>query len=238
MPDLACPLGRALAVDAFERVCHSQVIGLQSWQRKHRQHSLPHEVVSEAVLVRSRGDKKAAARGLLERISKLMPRKLAECLEQRNVEIAPHHGRRDEHPLRRLAQSLEPAADEAAHALGELEVLFREARLHACRAAEHGFRLRHVKGGLLDEKRVALRRRLDAHELHGREQCLRQPGHDPLDIAIQERAERDALGAAPAQEAGQHGAEGPCRVELRVPVGADHDHVAATDPLGQVAEEQ
>ena len=75
-----------------------------------------------------------------------MTRELSEFFEQSDVEIAPDDGRRDEHSLRGLAESLEAAADQAAHALRELQVLFREAGLCPARSAEHAFGLRHVQG--------------------------------------------------------------------------------------------
>src|SRR5438309_10456863 len=102
-----------------------------------------------------------ATRGFVQRIAQLVTRELTEGLQQRDVEISPDHRGRDEHPLRRLAQALDAATDEAAHALRQLEVFFGVARLRMS-ALQHAFRLRLVAEGVLDEARVSLGGGLDA----------------------------------------------------------------------------
>src|SRR4029077_10785305 len=98
---------------------------------------------------------------LVEGFTKLMPRQLAEGLEQRDVKVASDDRRSDEHSLRRLAQAFQAAADETAHALGQLEVLLGEAGQRAPAATEHALGRRHVKEGVLDKQGIALRGRLD-----------------------------------------------------------------------------
>src|ERR1700682_2262026 len=129
-----------------------------------------------------------------------MPGKLTTRLEQADVEVTSHARGRDEHPLCGLAESIEPAADQAPHALGKLKVFFSEAGLHARPAAEHGLRLCHVKGGLLNEKRIALRRCLDPHDLHGSERRFGATRDYLLDVSLGERTERDSLCAPAAQQ--------------------------------------
>ncbi len=126
-------------------VRHRQVVGLQTRQGQGGEHPLAHEVVAESESIRPRGPQEMAPGGFVDRIAQLVTRQLSEGLEQRDVEIATYDRRRDQHPLRRLAEPLEPPPDDAAHAVGQLQVLFGKARLHAPTAAEHRFRLRDVQ---------------------------------------------------------------------------------------------
>ncbi len=143
-----------------------------------------------------------ASRRLVERVAQLVAGQLAERLEQGDIEIAADHSGGDEHALRRLAEALDPAADQTPHALCELEVFLGEARLHPRAAAEHGLRLSHIEEGLLDEERVALGGGLDADHLNrGQRRFDRQSREHLLDLAVGQAAHRDALRAAPAQEA-------------------------------------
>src|ERR1700682_2478453 len=167
MTDLTSSLVCALAIDALEGVGHCKVVRLQARQRHCPKHSLSNEVVSETVFVRTGCGQEAAARGLFERVTELVTRELTERLEQCDIEITPDYRRCNEHSLRGFAQSLDPASDQAAHALGELEVFFGEAGLTSRGPAKHAFGFRHVQGRVLDEKRVAISRCLNAHELQG-----------------------------------------------------------------------
>src|SRR5207245_7925844 len=159
-------------------------------------------------------------------VPELVARELAERLEQRDVEVAPDDARGYEHALGRLAEALDAPADQAAHALGKLEVLFGEARLATCRAAEHALRLREIAQGVLDKKWVAFGCGLNADELDRGERRLRQARHDPLDVVVRQPAQSDALGPAPPQQARERGREWPARVELGVPVRSEHHHPA------------
>src|SRR5207245_8960394 len=91
--------------------------------------ALAHEAVREPLRGLARGYEKASARCFVERVAELVPAKLAEGLEKRDVEVPADDSRRDEHALRRLAQALDAAADQAAHALRQLEVFLCVARV-------------------------------------------------------------------------------------------------------------
>src|SRR5207245_10050336 len=100
--------------------------------------ALAHEAVREPVRVLARGDEKAPARCFVERVAELVPAKLAEGLEKRDVEVPADDSRRDEHALRRLAQALDAAADQARRALGQLGVLPWGARVPPPGVGRHG----------------------------------------------------------------------------------------------------
>ena len=134
-------LFRGLAVGAFERVGDGQVIGLKPRERQRRQDSLAHQVVREPVCVLARGDQEVAPDRFVERIAQLMARKLAEGFEQRDVEVSSDDAGRYEHSLGGLAEPLDAPADQAAHALRQLQVLLRVARLSMAAPAEHALRL-------------------------------------------------------------------------------------------------
>ena len=91
---------------------------------------------------------------------------------------------------------------------------------------------------MLDEQRVAFGGCLNPHELQGCQRCLGQARDDLRDRSVGKFSNRDSLRAAPAQQPRKHGAERAPGVELAVPVRADDDHMAAADPLGEVAKEQ
>src|SRR6267378_4537849 len=145
MSDLAGLLADALAVNALERVGYREVVRLQPRQRQDREHPLADEVVAEAITIRTGRREEAAASRLIDRVAQLVTRELAKRFQQRDVEVASDHRGRDQHSLGGLAQALQPAADKSAHALGELEVFFGEAGLHARAAPEHRLGVRNVK---------------------------------------------------------------------------------------------
>ena len=70
-----------------------------------------------------------------------MARKLAERFQQRDVEVSADDAGRHEHSLGWLAEPLDAPADQAAHALRQLQVLLRVAGLSMGAAAEHALRL-------------------------------------------------------------------------------------------------
>ena len=234
--DLRGVLVGELAVHTLEGVRHREVVGLQARKRQRRERPLPYQVVREAIRLLARGRQEVAARGLVERVAQLMAGELAECLEQRDVEIAADDPGRHQHALCRLAQPLDPAPDEPAHALRQLEVLFGVAGLRA-RAAEHALRLRHVEEGVLDEQRVAFGGRLDAEQLDRRQGRFRHAGDDPLDVLVGETVEDDTLGAAAPEQARHHRGKRPAGVELRVPASAENDDAASDHALGEIAQE-
>src|SRR6266851_10170785 len=164
MSDLTSLLGSALAVATLESAGNREVVGLQPWQWQHGEHSLADEVMAESESVLARGGQEVAACGLVDGIAQLMARELAECLEERDVEVSSDHRSGNQHPLGGFAQSLQPAPDDAAHGVGELEILFREAGLDASVPAKHRLRVGDIEVRVLDEKRVALGRGLDADE--------------------------------------------------------------------------
>ena len=138
-------LGR-LAVNTLQRVPDGQVVGLQPRQGHSCQHALADQVVREPVALVSRPGQKPCLGGLLERLAQLAARQLAEGLEQRDIEVAPDHRCRCEHPVRGLAEALEAPADEPAHALRKLQVLLRVTRLRSgTHATEEALGLRHIE---------------------------------------------------------------------------------------------
>ena len=138
-------LGR-LAVNALEGVGDCEVVGLQPRQRHCRQHALADEVVREAIALGAGPGQQPGLGRLFKRLTHLAARQLAEGLEQRDVEVAPDHRGSGEHAVRRLAEPLEAAADEAAHALRELEIFLRVARVRSrAHATEEALGLGHVE---------------------------------------------------------------------------------------------
>ena len=134
-----------LAVNALEGVGDGEVIGLQPGQRQGRQNPLADDVMRESIgLPRGRDEEMSASR-LLEGVSQLVSRQLAEGLEQRHVEVTADDRRRDQHALGRLAQAVDPAADQAPHALRELEVFLGVAGVGAAGAAEHALGLGDIE---------------------------------------------------------------------------------------------
>ena len=177
-----------------------------------------------------------STRRFVQSFSQLVTGELTERLEQCDVEISPDHRDRDEHSLRRLAQPLDPPADEAAHALRKLEVFFRVARLRT-RTSEHALRLRHIEERVLDEERVALGRRLDAQQLNGGQRSLGHARDDSFHIVVGEPAQSNPLRSTPLQESRKRRGKRSGRVQLRVPVGAQDDHPASVHSLREVPEE-
>ena len=91
---------------------------------------------------------------------------------------------------------------------------------------------------MLDEERVAFGRGLDADHLNRGERAAGEAHQHLLDLGVREPSERDALRAPAAQQPSHHAGERALRVEVGLPVGAEHDDLAVAKALGEVAHQE
>src|SRR5260370_9475947 len=108
--------------------------------------------MAESEPVLARGGQESAACRVVDSVAQLMPGQLAECFEERDVEVSPDHRGGNQHPLGGFAQPLQPAPDDAANGVADLEILFREAALDTSVAAEHRLLVGDIKVRVLDEE--------------------------------------------------------------------------------------